>query len=76
MKKTICGTEYDTEKATVVKKYTVGSFGDPEGYEETLYSTAEGKLFLYTNGGEDSDYPKESIKRMSKAAADKWIGEH
>ena len=57
MKKIICGTEYDTEASSVVKKYTVGSFGDPEGFEETLYSTAEGKLFLYTNGGEDSDYP-------------------
>jgi len=76
MKKIICGTEYDTEASSVVKKYTVGSFGDPEGFEETLYSTAEGKLFLYTNGGEDSDYPKENIKRMSKAAAEKWIAEH
>ncbi len=76
MKKIICATEYDTELSVVVKKYTVGVFGDPEGYEETLYRTEGGKLFLYTNGGEDSEYPKENIKRMSKVAAEKWIEEH
>lgn len=76
MKKIICGTEYDTDSAQEIKKYTVGVFGDPEGYEETLYKTQGGKYFLYTNGGEDSEYPKENIKRMSAAAADKWLLEH
>ena len=40
---------------------------------ETLYKTEGGKFFLYTNGGEDSEYPKENIKRMSASAADKWL---
>ena len=76
MKKIICKVEYDTENAAVVKKLTEGCFGDPTGYEETLYVTEDGKYFLYTFGGAESKYPTEGIKRMSKAAADKWIAEN
>jgi hypothetical protein len=75
MKKLICGTEYDTDTAALVKKYTEGNFGDSEGYEESLYMTDGGKYFLYTYGGEDSPYANEGIKRMSKAAAQKWLEE-
>ena len=74
MKKTICKVEYDTTTATLVKKVTFGNWGDPNGYEESLYVTASGKYFLYVNGGETSKYKKEDIKRMSKAAADEWLG--
>ncbi len=73
MKKIICGVEYDTAASTVVKKVTNGYFGDPTGYEETLYVTTDGKYFLYTNGGEESKYPTEGIKRMSKKSADAWL---
>lgn len=76
MKKIICGKEYDTAASQIVKKVTFGEIGDPEGYEETLYVTEDGKYFLYTNGGETSKYPKEDIKRASKAAAEKWISEN
>jgi len=72
MKKIICKKEYDTERATEVKKRAFGNFGDPEGYEETLFVTEEGNYFLYTRGGEKSKYPKEDIKRMSKDSAEKW----
>jgi hypothetical protein len=75
MKKIICGTEYDTAASTVVKKVVNGFFGDPAGYEETLYVTADGKYFLYTNGGEDSKYTTEKIVRMSKKSADAWLAE-
>ena len=75
MKKLICGTEYDTDTSALVKKYTEGNFGDSEGYEESLYMTDGGKYFLYTYGGEDSPYANEVIKRMSKAAAEKWLEE-
>ena len=47
MKKIICKREYDTETATLVKKHTVGAFGDPAGYEESLYQTPKGLYFLY-----------------------------
>lgn len=76
MKKTICKVDYDTAASSIVKKVTFGSFGDANGYEETLFVTADGKYFLYTNGGADSKYPKEDIKRMSKANAEKWMTEN
>ena len=76
MKKIICGAEYDTATSTVVKKITNGYYGDPAGYEETLYVTSEGKYFLYTNGGEESKYTTEGIKRMSKKVADAWVLEN
>ena len=73
MQKIICKKEYDTENATLIHKYTNGYYGDPAGYEETLYVTEEGKYFLYTNGGEESKYPVEKITRMSKKNADAFI---
>ena len=75
MVKVICKKEYNTEAAEIVKKVTVGEFGDPAGYEETLYVTADGYYFLYTNGGEESVYPVENIKRMSKKAAEEFLAE-
>ena len=72
MKKVICKVEYDTDAATIVEKRTFGEFGDPAGYEETLYVSDSGKFFLYVNGGAESVYPKEDIKRMSAAKADEW----
>lgn len=76
MKKIICKKEYDTATATVVKKVTFGEFGQPDGYEETLYQTPEGLFFVYVNGGEDSPHPAEDISRMSKAKADEWLKAH
>lgn len=76
MKKIICKVEYDTENAELVKKFTSGEFGDAAGYEESLYVKADGKYFLYTNGGEDSVYKTENITRMSVAKAQQWLEEH
>ena len=39
MKKVIAKVEYDTESATLLKKYTEGFYGDPAGFEESLYET-------------------------------------
>ena len=75
MKKIICKVEYDTEAAELVAKYTNGNFGDATGYEECLFVTATGKYFLYVNGGEESPYTKEDIKRMSAAKAEEWRAE-
>ena len=74
MVKVICRKTYATEEAELIRKKTFGSFGDPEGYEETLYKTPDGYYFLYVNGGENSPHPAEDIKRMSAAAAEKWLG--
>lgn len=73
MKKIICKVEYDTENAELVLKKTSGSFGDAAGYEESLYKTEGGKYFLYVNGGEESPYKKEDIKRMSADKAKAWL---
>ena len=72
MKKTICKVEYDTDTAALVKKYVHGAFGDADGYEESLYVTEKGNYFLYVNGGAESVYPEENIKRMSAAKAEEW----
>ena len=69
MKKIISKREYDTSKSELIKKVTVGTFGDPAGYEETLYKTEKGYFFLYVNGGEESPYTKEDIKCMSAKKA-------
>ena len=61
MKKIICNVEYDTDSATLVAKHTVGEFGDPAGYEETLYVTAEGKYFLYLNGGRNQSTQRKAL---------------
>ncbi len=76
MKKIIRNKEYNTETATLVKKYTVGNFGDVDGYEETLYQSADGAYFLYVNGGAKSPYKTENIKSLSKAKAEEWVAAH
>ena len=76
MKKVICKVEYDTEASELIAKKTVGQFGDPAGYEEALYKTEGGKFFLYTNGGEESPYKKEDIKRLAAAKAEEWLSEN
>lgn len=76
MNKIICKKEYDTETAVPVKKYTYGSYGDPAGYEETLFQTPGGLYFLYINGGESSPYPNEDILRMAKAKVNDWLENH
>ena len=76
MKKTICKKEYDTDTATLVHKYTCGSFGDPTGYEESLYQTPGGLYFVYTNGGTASPYPTEGIQRLAKVKVNAWLDTH
>ena len=76
MKKIICKKEYDTETATLIKKVTVGFYGDPAGYEETLYQTPEGLYFVYVNGGESSPYTSEDISRLAKTKVNEWIENH
>ena len=76
MKKIICKVEYDTESSVLIAKKAVGTYGDPAGYEESLYKTEGGKFFLYTNGGAESPYPNEGIKRLSKKAAEEWLAQN
>ena len=76
MVKVICKKEYNTETASIVKKITVGYFGDPAGYEEILFQTPEGLYFVYGHGGEDSPYPEETISRLAKTKVNDWMESH
>ena len=75
MKKVICKVEYDTETSELIGKFTSGELGDPAGYEESLYQTADGKYFIYVNGGAESIYTKEDIKRLAKDKVNAWKAE-
>ena len=72
MQKKVKGVVYDTEAMTVVKKVTVGCYGDPTGYEEVLFEANDGKLFLYANGGESSAHNGESLAALTSAKATAW----
>ncbi len=76
MQKIICKKEYDTETATLIKKYTYSYYGDPAGYEEILFQTPGGLYFLYVRGGEASIYPGEDIVRLAKTKVNDWIETH
>ena len=76
MLKIICKKEYNTETATLIKKCTYSYFGDPAGYEESLYQTPEGLYFLYVNGGAESPYAEENITRLAKTKVDAWLESH
>ncbi len=73
MLKEIDGVVYDTASATTDKKFTHGVPGDPDGYEETLYITNDGRYFIYTNGGKNSKYPKEDITPISRDEVKSWM---
>ena len=76
MQKTIRKRVYDTETAEKLSPYNVGFFGDPAGYSETLYKTEDGFYFLHALGGEESPYPKETLKPVSAANAQRWLSDH
>ena len=72
MKKVICKIEYDTDASELIQKKVFGVFGDPKGYEESLYKTQDGKFFLYGFGGSESPYPEETIKRLAADKVKAW----
>ena len=76
MQKIICKKVYDTETATLIKAYSFGQLGDPNGYEEDLYQTPEGLYFLHVGGGETSIYPTEDIQRLAKTKVKEWLNAH
>ena len=61
MQKKLCKVVYDTENATVVKKFTYGNFGESNGYEETLYQTPNGLYFVYVNGVRTRPIPRRIL---------------
>ena len=72
MKKVICKVEYDTDASELIQKKVFGVFGDPKGYEESLYKTKDGKFFLYGFGGSESPYTEETITRIAANKVKAW----
>ncbi|MBQ9620813.1 MAG: hypothetical protein IJR41_02610 [Atopobiaceae bacterium] len=65
---------YDTEKAEALGSCAFSYFGDPAGYEETLFKTKGGLYFLCGIGGEESPYAEgEDIRPISEADAEAWL---
>lgn len=76
MKKTVRGKVYDTDQMAVIKKVAHGVYGDPAGYEETLYQAENGNYFLYTYGGEQSPYKEEKLVSLNKTRLEAWQKEN
>ena len=76
MQKYMYNKIYDTETATLVRKFTCGQYGDPTGYEECLFQTPDGLFFLFVQGGPDSPYPRADLLRIGKAKVDTWLDNH
>ena len=65
---------YDTAKAEALGNRAYSYYGDPAGYEETLYKTKGGLFFLHGIGGVESPYPEgEDIQPISQAEAEDWM---
>jgi len=65
---------YDTSKAEPLGNRVFSYFGDPAGYEETLYKTKGGLYFLCGIGGEESPYDQgEDIRPLSEKEAQAWL---
>ena len=75
MKQKIKGRVYDTENAENIGYKFTGEFGQSDGYEEQLYITKTGQLFIYGIGGADSPYPEPAIKLAAKEEAEQseWV---
>ena len=65
---------YDTEKAESLGNRAYSYYGDPAGYEETLYKTKGGLYFLWGIGGAESPYNSgEDIQPISEKKAKAWL---
>lgn len=74
MRKKIGRKVYDTDKSEYVGRNAEGSYGDPTGFEESMYKKAKGDFFLLVSGGPESQYPEEDILPLALEDAVEWIG--
>jgi hypothetical protein len=64
---------YNTEASTEIGTRAFGNYGDPSGYEETLYKNRQGLFFVYGRGGENSPYGDgEDIRPLTNEEAEAW----
>ena len=72
MKKSISRKVYNTDTAELIKTNNYGEFGDPAGYQESLYRTPKGDYFIYGVGGAESKYPEENIVAVKPEEAEQF----
>lgn len=64
---------FDTNTARPVNHRSFGEFGDPAGFEETLYRTRNGLHFVYGIGGPMSPWPENGdIKPLDEGEVSCW----
>lgn len=64
---------YNTETAIELGTRAFGQYGDPAGYEETLFQTKKGLYFVVGRGGDASPYAEgEDIRPLSEEDAQAW----
>ena len=64
---------YDTKTATEIGTRSFGEYGDPAGYEETLYRTRQGLYFVAGKGGDQSPYAAgEDVRPFTEDEATAW----
>ena len=73
MKRVINRKTYNTETSRILKKITVGNYGDPDGYEENLMQSPKGLFFIYGMGGKSSKYSDETIIPLTEKEATNWM---
>ncbi|MDO4890920.1 MAG: hypothetical protein Q3963_06115 [Coriobacteriaceae bacterium] len=67
---------FDTAKAEALGNRAYSYYGDPAGYEETLFKTKGGLYFLHGIGGAESPYPAgEDIVPITEAEANAWLAD-
>ena len=65
---------FDTTKAEALGNRAYSYYGDPAGYEETLYKTKGGLFFLHGIGGAESPYAEgEDIRPVAADDAQAWL---
>ena len=65
---------YDTKLSEALGNRANSYYGDPAGYEETLYKTKGGLYFLWGIGGDESPYSNgEEIRPITEAEAEAWL---
>lgn len=64
---------YNTDASTELGTRAFGYYGDPAGYQETLYRNRQGLYFVCGQGGDQSPYAAgEDIRPLSQEEAEAW----
>lgn len=61
-------------KLEIISRHYQGYFGDPNGFEELLYSTkSKNSYLLVGKGGHESKYPENEIRELTEKQAQEYL---